>query len=56
VVTAMAVLRHLGHDLDSRGRRYTLHVKDGLPPYIDLAEDAPAARAGRQETGREITA
>ena len=54
VVAAMAVLRHLGHDLDSAGRRYTLHVTDGLPPYIDLAEDAPAARRGR-EAGRGET-
>lgn len=45
VVTAMAVLRHLGHDLGGAGRCYPLHLKDGLPPYIDLddlSEDAPA--------------
>lgn len=50
VVTAVALLKHLGHDC-SVARRYTLRVKDGLPPYIDLDEDAPAARGSSQREG-----
>lgn len=49
VVTAVALLKYLGHDLGT-ARRHTLHVEDGLPPYIDLDEDAPEARSRRRET------
>jgi hypothetical protein len=43
IITAVALLRDLGHDLGT-ARRYTLRVEAGMPPYIDLDEDAPAAR------------
>jgi len=49
VVTAVALLKYLGHDLNT-ARRYTLHVEDGMPPYIDLDEDAPQARASGRES------
>lgn len=40
-----------------RGRparhRYTLHVTDGLPPYIDLNEDAPVVTSNRSKQPKE---
>jgi hypothetical protein len=49
-VRAGLLLKALGHH-PSETRRHTLHVEDGLPPYIDLDEDAPEARTSRQAEG-----
>jgi hypothetical protein len=46
-VCAVAVLRFLGADLTA-SRRYPLRVRDGLPPYIDLNEDAPVVTSNRR--------
>lgn len=48
IVSAVTVLRHMGADL-SESRRYTLKVVDGLPPYIDLDEDAPVVTSNRRK-------
>jgi hypothetical protein len=47
VVSARAVLNHLGHDLRAPGRRLTLHLEDGQPPYIDL-DEVPLAEPGQR--------
>ncbi len=47
-VSARALLRSVLGALPDRSRRYPLHVADGLPPYIDLGEDAPAVSGGRR--------
>jgi len=49
VVSAITVLKYMGADL-SRARRYELRVKDGLPPYIDLGEDAPVVTSNRKRS------
>jgi hypothetical protein len=40
IVTAVAVLRYLGHDTKGKARRYALVFRDGMPPHIDLSEPA----------------
>jgi hypothetical protein len=49
LVSATAVLRRIGADL-TQSRRYTLQVRDGLPPYIDLNEDAPVVTSNRRKS------
>lgn len=46
-VSARALLRSVLGTLPDRSRRYPLHVADGVPPYIDLSEDAPEVARGR---------
>jgi hypothetical protein len=48
-VRAGLLLKVLGYHL-SETRRYTLKVEDGLPPYIDLNEDAPVVTSNRRKT------
>jgi hypothetical protein len=48
ILSAIPVLKALGADL-TQSRRYTLHVEDGLPPYIDLNEDAPVVTSNRKK-------
>ena len=48
VVSAIPVLKALGADL-TQSRLYHLHVTDGLPPYIDLNEDAPVVTSNRRK-------
>lgn len=47
-VTAVALLKHL-HYGTGTSYRYTLRVEDGLPPYIDLGEDAPVVTSNRRK-------
>lgn len=47
---AVALLKYLKYDLVSR--RYTLKVEDGLPPYIDLGEDAPVVTSNRRKAAK----
>jgi hypothetical protein len=49
IISAVTMLNHMGADL-SESRLYTLHVEDGLPPYIDLNEDAPVVTSNRRKT------
>jgi hypothetical protein len=46
--SAVALLKYLRYDTRT-ARRYTLHVEDGQPPYIDLNEDAPAVTSNRRK-------
>jgi hypothetical protein len=55
VVSAVAVLKHMGADL-SESRCYTLKVEDGLPPHIDLNEDADVVTSNRRKARPAATA
>jgi hypothetical protein len=50
LVSAAAVCTFMGADME-QARRYALHVADGLPPYIDLNEDAPVVTSNRRKAG-----
>lgn len=52
IMSAIPVLKALDADL-AVSRRYTLQVKDGLPPYIDLNEDAPVVTGNRRKAGAQ---
>jgi hypothetical protein len=54
-VSARAVLKYLHYGAGA-SRRYTLRVEDGLPPYIDLNEDAPVVTSNRRKAGPAATA
>jgi hypothetical protein len=47
-VSAVALLKHLHYGFGTF--RHALHVEDGLPPYIDLNEDAPVVTSNRRKT------
>jgi hypothetical protein len=51
-VSAVALLKYL-HYGSGTSYRYTLHVEDGVPPYIDLNEDAPVVTSNRRKAGPE---
>lgn len=51
IVSAVPLLKHLDADL-SESRLYTLRVADGLPPYIDLDEDAPVVTSNRRKAAQ----
>ena len=51
-VSASALLKYL-HYGTGTAYRYTLHVTDGLPPYIDLNEDAPVVTSNRSKQPKE---
>jgi hypothetical protein len=46
-VSAVALLKYLHYGFGTF--RHTLKVEDGLPPYIDLNEDAPAVTSNRRK-------
>jgi hypothetical protein len=48
LVSAIPVLKAMGVYL-AESRRYSLHVEDGQPPYIDLNEDAPVVTSNRRK-------
>jgi hypothetical protein len=48
-VSASALLKYLRYGTGT-AYRYTLRVEDGLPPYIDLSEDAPVVTSNRRKT------
>lgn len=48
-VSAVALLKYLRYG-SGASRRYALKTEDGLPPYIDLNEDAPAVTSNRRKT------
>jgi hypothetical protein len=49
VISGVTVLKFLGAELGGSSRRYSLHAEDGLPPYIDLNEDAPVVTSNRRK-------
>ncbi len=49
LVSAIPVLKAMGAYL-AASRRYSLHVEDGQPPYIDLNEDAPVVTSNRRKS------
>lgn len=46
-VSARALLKYLHYGFGTF--RHTLHVEEGLPPYIDLNEDAPVVTSNRKK-------
>lgn len=55
IISAIPLLKAVEADL-SESRRYTLKVEEGLPPYIDLNEDAPVVTSNRRKASPAATA